>query len=57
MERTTVENEGFAGIWHKADNEYDPKKALIVIGGSEGNENIPLNVGECFLKRVSRRWG
>ena len=38
-------------MWHKADKERDSKKALIVIGGSEGNENIPMNVGRMFAER------
>jgi len=49
--KITVEEEGFYGLWHKADTETDSKKALIVIGGSEGNENIPMNVGRMFAGR------
>ena len=49
--RITVEQEGFCGLWHKADAEADSSKALIVIGGSEGNENIPMNVGKMFAAR------
>jgi len=49
--KITVEEEGFYGLWHKADTETDSKKALIVIGGSEGNENIPMNVGRMFAER------
>ena len=49
--RISVEQEGFCGLWHRADAETDSKKALIVIGGSEGNENIPMNVGRMFAER------
>jgi len=47
--KITVEQEGFYGLWHKADTES--RNALIVIGGSEGNENIPMNVGRMFAER------
>jgi len=49
--KISVEQEGFYGLWHKAQNESDSTKALIVIGGSEGNENIPMNVGHMFADR------
>jgi len=49
--KITVEQEGFYGLWHRADTEADSGKALIVIGGSEGNENIPMNVGRMFAER------
>jgi len=49
--RISVEEEGFFGLWHKAEKESDSRKALIVIGGSEGNENIPMNVGKKFAER------
>lgn len=51
MERTSVEKEGFYGIYHKARKPEDEKKVIIVLGGSEGNENIPLNVGAMFAER------
>lgn len=51
MERTTVEKEGFFGIYHQAEKPQDRKRVVIVIGGSEGNENIPMNVGAMFAKR------
>jgi len=51
MEKITVQQEGFYGLWHKSENEIDPKKALIVIGGSEGNENIPTKVGAMFAEK------
>lgn len=49
MERTTVEKEGFYGIFHPAA-DVEEKKAVIVVGGSEGNENIPMNVGKQFAE-------
>lgn len=51
MERTTVAQEGFYGLFHRAIETKDAAKAVIVIGGSEGNENIPLNVGVMFAER------
>ena len=48
MEYITVAQEGFCGFYHVPDKEYDHKKAVIVVGGSEGNENIPKNVGAMF---------
>lgn len=48
MERMTVEEVGFYGIYHKAEKVKNSKKIVIVIGGSEGNENIPKNVGKMF---------
>lgn len=51
MERITVEQEGFFGIFHPAARPKDSGKAVIVIGGSEGNENIPMQVGAMFAKR------
>lgn len=51
MERITVAQEGFFGIYHPAKQEKDKKKAIIVVGGSEGNENIAMNVGAMFAQR------
>lgn len=51
MERTTVAKEGFYGIYHEADQPVDRKKAVIVLGGSEGNEKIPMEVGKMFADR------
>lgn len=50
MEYLTVAQEGFYGIYHTPDKNNDYKKAVIVVGGSEGNENIPMNVGAMFAK-------
>lgn len=50
MERITVEQEGFFGIFHPAMPSKEKKKAVIIIGGSEGNENIPMQVGAMFAE-------
>ena len=50
MEYVTVAQEGFYGIYHVPVKDYDHKKAVIVVGGSEGNENIPKNVGAMFAE-------
>lgn len=51
MERLTVAKEGFYGLFHPAAEPADEKLAVIVLGGSEGNENIPMNVGRMFAER------
>gem|GEM_PF-368154 len=51
VERLAYKDYGFCGLWHKAANETDARKALIVLGGSEGNENIPMNVSRQFAER------
>lgn len=50
MERTTVEKEGFYGIYHPV-SDGEEKSVVIVLGGSEGNENIPVNVGAKFAEQ------
>lgn len=50
MERTTVEKEGFCGMFHPVQN-IEEKQVVIVLGGSEGNENIPMNVGAQFAEK------
>jgi hypothetical protein len=50
MQRMSVEQHGFYGIWHPIENQAETENAVIVIGGSEGNENIPLNVGRMFAE-------
>lgn len=50
MERLTVEKEGFCGIFHPSANAEE-KRVVIVVGGSEGNENIPMNVGIQFAEK------
>lgn len=51
MERLTVAQDGFYGIWHEAEQPRKPGLAVVVLGGSEGNENIPLNVGRLFAEQ------
>lgn len=50
MKRTTVEKEGFCGIFHPVE-DTEEKRVVIVVGGSEGNENIPMNVGAQFAEK------
>ena len=40
MEYVTVAQEGFYGLYHVPVKDRDPKKALIVAGGSEGKSSI-----------------
>lgn len=49
-EYATVAREGFYGFYHVPAEEQDHKKAVIVVGGSEGNENIPMHVGAMFAR-------
>lgn len=51
MERTTVSKDGFCGIFHEPSQAAKPAMAVMVLGGSEGNENIPMNVGRMFAER------
>ena len=41
-ERFTVERGGFHGFLHRPGYDRFPGKALIMVGGSEGDETIPL---------------
>ena len=52
MERFTVEQDGFFGFLHLPERHVEAYsgKALIVLGGSEGNENIPRNLGARFAR-------
>lgn len=55
MERFAVERDGFCGFLHEptcsaGGAERFAGKALIVLGGSEGNENIPRNLGARFAE-------
>lgn len=51
MERFFVPECGFYGMLHLPQSPIDPRIAVMVLGGSEGNENIPLNVGKKFAER------
>lgn len=55
MERFTVEHDGFCGFFHEPASgtggaAWFAGKVLIVLGGSEGNENIPRNLGARFAE-------
>ena len=43
MEYITVAQEGFCGLYHVPVKDHDPKKAVIVIGGSEGGKLYPMS--------------
>ena len=51
VEYVTVAQEGFYGLYHVPVKDHDPKKVVIVVGGSDGNENIPMNVGAYVSAR------
>lgn len=51
MERMTVADDGFYGIFHEAVEPAKPGLAVIVLGGSEGNENVAVGVGARFAER------
>lgn len=51
MQRMNVEQDEFYGIWYPVEKQAEIKNVVIVVGGSEGNENIPLNVGRMFAER------
>ena len=40
MEYVTVAQEGFYGLYHVPVKDHDPKKVVLVVGGSEGNVKI-----------------
>ena len=50
MKVLTMTSDGIHGFFTKAVNPFDSKKAIIVIGGSEGNEGIPRKVGNLFAE-------
>lgn len=50
MEEFTVAKDGFREFLHQPAEDAYPGKALIVVGGSEGNDNIPLHLGEKFAQ-------
>ena len=50
MKKSEVSKHGFYGIFHKAYNEKDNEKVVIVLGGSEGNEKIPMEIGRMFAE-------
>ena len=52
MERFSVERDGFCGFLHEPTGgaERFAGKAIVVLGGSEGNENIPRKLGARFAE-------
>ncbi|MBO1306027.1 hypothetical protein JZO70_07635 [Enterococcus sp. 669A] len=50
MERMEVEKDGFHGYYHPASMPHDRDLAVVVVGGSEGNDNVPLQMGQHFAK-------
>lgn len=52
MERFSVERDEFCGFLHELASgaERFAGKAIVVLGGSEGNENIPRNLGARFAE-------
>lgn len=56
MERFSVERDGFCGFLHEPASGADRfvGKAIVVLGGSEGNENIPHNLGARFAEEGLR---
>ncbi len=50
MQTLTMEANGIHGYFFEAANPFDTKKAIIVVGGSEGNENIPMKIGNLFAE-------
>ena len=52
MERFSVGRDGFCGFLHEPASgaERFAGKAIVVLGGSEGNENIPRNLGARFAE-------
>lgn len=50
MERMTVEKDGFYGLYYPVENAKNPHLAVVVLGGSEGNENVPREVGKRFAE-------
>lgn len=52
MELFSVERDGFCGFLHEPASGADrfAGKAIVVLGGSEGNENIPRNLGARFAE-------
>lgn len=55
MRSFTVDPDGFCGFFHEPAGESALSdrlagKAIIVLGGSEGNDNIPVNLGARFAR-------
>lgn len=50
IKRFVISEYGFYGIYHTPNNVKDSEKVVIVLGGSEGNEKIPMEIGSMFAK-------
>lgn len=50
VECFTVARDGFHGFLHRPANDRMPGKAVIVVGGSEGNDRIARGVGSQFAE-------
>ena len=48
MEQFTVAGDGFHGFLHRPERDQYPGRAVIVVGGSEGNDHIPVEMGKLF---------
>lgn len=46
-----VKQHGFCGFYYGASTPVDKKNVVIVVGGSEGNDNIAKNVSKMFAQR------
>lgn len=59
MELFSVERDGFCGFLHEPASGADRfiGKAIVVLGGSEGNESIPRNLGARFSEEGLREHG
>lgn len=51
IKRFTMARDGFHGYLHHPEQNLFPGKAVIVVGGSEGTEAVPLNIGHLFAER------
>lgn len=51
MEQLTVEKQGFCGRFYPCINAFDDKKAVIVVGGNEGDVTLSCTIGAMFAKR------
>ncbi len=51
IECFTVARDGFHGYLHHPVHDVFPGKAIIVVGGSEGTDAVPLNLGRLFAER------
>lgn len=50
MKRFTVSSDGFHGFLHTPEADAFPGKAVIVVGGSEGNDQVAVGTGRRFAE-------